>query len=102
VGAGGYLVLFIRLHDYFLEIGSKESEFTSRSHLVGDEGVNRLTDPQFYLKIAQEQYELLAHYLTTHKQSKNCFSYFMSEVAVWVHGMHIAFRSRNVPLFRQN
>ena len=31
-------------------------ELTSRVHLVGDEGINRLTDPGFYLKMAQEQY----------------------------------------------
>lgn len=56
-GAAGYLIMLIKLHDYFSKQDEQNSEaFSSRSHIVGDEGVNQLTDPDFYLKTAQEQY----------------------------------------------
>lgn len=36
-GTGGYLVMFLRLYEYFSKKDEKKSEvFTARSHLVGD------------------------------------------------------------------
>ena len=79
VGSSGYLVMFLRAHDFFAQKEHKKSEeLLSKSHLVGDEVINQLTDPLFYLKIAEEQYRFLENYILTHKRQNNTFSYYMS------------------------
>ena len=103
VGTAGYIVMFLRLHDYFLKKSEQKSEkFISQSHLVGDEGVNKFTDPCFYLKLAEEQYVCLTNYILSHRKTVDCFSYFMSEVSIWVCGMHIGYKTKNLPLFKDN
>ena len=101
VGTAGYIIMFLRLHDYFSEKTYRESEeFLSRVHLVGDEGISQLTDPIFYIKMAQEQFICLEKYVLSKNHAKDCYSYFMSEVSIWTCGMHIAFRTRNAAMFR--
>lgn len=94
--------MLIKAHDFFMKLEDNSEEFTSRSHIIGDEGVNKLTDPKFYLKMAQEQYLCLEKHLLGKPKTRDCYSFFISDVSVWVCGMHLAYRTRNVPLFRQN
>jgi hypothetical protein len=94
--------MFLKAYDFFLKQGDASEEFTSRSYLVGDEDINKFTDPNFYLELAQEQYLCLEKHLLGKGKSRSCYSFFISEVSVWVCGMHLGYRTRNAPLFRQN
>ena len=61
--------MFLRAHDFFAKKEHKTNEILlSKSHLVGDEVINQLTDPLFYIKLAQEQYRFLENYILTHKR----------------------------------
>lgn len=100
-GASGYLYMFIRLYRHFSKQSVIEEEsFASKSHLVGDEIMYKLKDPNFYLKIANEQYELLRKYILERKRDRSCYSFLISEVSVWVCGMHLGFIQRNHAMFR--
>lgn len=102
-GTSGYLYMFIRLYRYFSKQSEIEEEgFSSKSHLVGDELIYKLKDPHFYLKLADEQYELLKKHILKQKQDRSCFSFLISEVSVWLCGMHLGFIQRNHALFREN
>jgi lantibiotic modifying enzyme len=102
-GASGYLYMFIRLYNYFNKQSEKEEEgFSSKSHLVGDELIYKLKDPHFYVKLAEKEYELLKNHLSKRKKEPHCFSFLISEVSVWLCGMHLGFIQRNHALFRDN
>ena len=73
-----------------------------KSHIVGDEAFYKLTDPRFYLKMAEEQYNLLSAHLIKKQKNKDCYSFYMSEVSVWLCGMHLGYLTNNPYLFREN
>ena len=61
--------MFIRLYHFFTNQSEKESElFQSKSHIVGDEIIYKLKDPLYYIKVAEEQYELLRNHIMKGKK----------------------------------
>lgn len=70
--------------------------------MVGDVLVNELTDSAFYLKLAEHQYKLLEEYVLTHPSKGHTYSFFMSEVSVWLCGMHLGYIKKDLALFREN
>ena len=95
--------MFIRLYHFFTNQSEGESDlFQSKSHIVGDEIMYKLKDPLFYIKVAEEQYEMLRDHILKGKKERQCFSFLISEVSVWLSGMHLAYIKRNLALFREN
>ena len=64
--------------------------------------VRELTDPLFYLKFAMEQFKLLEHHCLTHPSKGKTFSFYMSDVSVWLCGMHLGYLTHNHAMFREN
>ena len=95
--------MMIRTHRFFARQSEGENQkFMGKSHLLGDAKVNELTDPQFYLQWAMEQYRLLEHTCLARPNKGKTLSFYMSDVSVWLCGMHLGYITQNHGLFREN
>lgn len=58
-------------------------------------------DREFYIQSAIEQYNMIEQEVIKKGVSKT-MSFYMSEVSVWVAGMHLAYDTKNHALFKLN